>query len=197
MDVNMLRQRFSKANFFHWNSVSTPFIVMAYFSMLLIETWWEGTLILKCHCMFHLFVLSYNSWKARFIQVSLISGHVVTTISSDREQTTLISNRTYTNGTNQFFSLSLLSSQDVHMLILQTPLEETSVKMDLTETESLLNFTDVFVCGVPYNLVNTSREISNFTGCATLSSGVTLDPLPLNCSFDHQVRPCSHCLNEV
>ena len=86
----------------------------------------------------------------------------------------------------------------MHMLTLRTPLEETSVKMTITETEALVNnLTDVFVCGVPHDLGNASREISNFTGCAALSSDVTLDPLPLNCSSDNQVRPCSFCLNEV
>ena len=119
-------------------------------------------------------------------------------MSSDKEQITLTSDRTYANGANQFFSLSMSFSEDMHVLTLQTPLEETSVKVTITETGPLVNnFTDVFVCGVPRDLVNTSREFSNFTGCAALSSGVKIDPLPLNCNFDNQVRPCSFCLNEV
>lgn len=146
------------------------------------------------------FVFHYPPWKARFIQVSLINGHIVVKISSNGTQTTLTSRRTYTNGANQLFSLSLLSlDQGLYTLTLQTPLEETQeVKMQsITETEAALNLTDVFLCGVPNDLVNTTGEISNFTGCAAFSSGVTLDPLPLNCSYDNQTGPCLYCLNEV
>ena len=101
--------------------------------------------------------------------------------------------QTYTSGANQLFSLSLSNSS----LVLRTSLEETRMRLEFTKTEALLNHTNVFLCGVPDDLVNETGGISNFTGCAVLSSRVSLDPLPLNCVSSVQQRACSYCLNEV
>lgn len=104
----------------------------------------------------------------------------------------------YTNGANQFFSLSLSSAQNQHTLVLKTSLEETRKRLEFTETEAVLNHTSVFLCGVPNDFINETGGISNFTGCAALSSRIVLDPLPLNClSSVQQSRSCFYCLNEV
>ena len=103
--------------------------------------------------------------------------------------------RTYTNGANQFFSLSLSNSS----VVLRTSLEETRMSLEFTETDAVhvLNHTNVFLCGVPGDLVNETGGISNFTGCAALSSRIILDPLPLDCISSVQQTPCSYCLNKV
>lgn len=101
--------------------------------------------------------------------------------------------QTYTNGANQFFFLSLSNSS----LVLKTLLEEMRMSLEFTETEAVLNHTNIFLCGVPDDLANETGGISNFTGCAALSSRIILDPLPLDCVSSVQQTPCSYCLNEV
>lgn len=135
--------------------------------------------------------------KASSIQVSLLHGHIVVKITSNGEQMTLTSLQTYTNGANQFFSLSKSSFQDLHTLVLNTSLEETRMRLEFIETEALLNHTSVFLCGVPNDFMNETDGISNFTGCTTLSSRIMFDPLPLSCLSSVQQRSCSYCLNEV
>jgi hypothetical protein len=105
----------------------------------------------------------------------------------------LTSLQRYSNGANHFFSLSLSN----YSLVLKTSLEETMVTVVFTESEIVLNHTNIFLCGVPDDLVNETGQISNFTGCAALSSRVLLDPLSLSCSSSVQQRTCSYCLNEV
>lgn len=135
--------------------------------------------------------------KASSIQVSLVYGYIVVKISSNGEETTLTSLRTYANGAEQFFSLSLSSSQDhVRTLILQTSLEKTTQFTDL-EPKAVVNHTDIFLCGVPNNLTDVTEGIANLTGCAAFSSNVMLVPLPLTCHSAGQDEQCSYCLNEA
>ena len=108
---------------------------------------------------------------------------------------TLTSLQTYTNGADQFFSVSLSSNQDT--LVLKTSLEETIKRLEFTETEAALNHTNIFLCGVPDDLVNETGRISNFTGCAALSSRAVLHPIPLNCLSSVKDGQCSYCSNEV
>lgn len=131
--------------------------------------------------------------KASSIQVSLLYGHIVVKIVSNGAQMILTSLQRYSNGANHFFSLSLTNSS----LILKTSLEETRVAVVFIESEDVFNHTNIFLCGVPDDLVNETGQISNFTGCAALSSRVLLDPLPLSCNSYVQQRTCSYCLNEV
>ena len=105
----------------------------------------------------------------------------------------LTSLQTYTNGANHFFSLSLSNSS----LVLKTSLEETKMALEFMESELVLNHTNIFLCGVPDDLVNETGPVSNFTGCAALSSRIVLDPLPLSCTSSIQQRTCSYCLNQV
>ena len=102
----------------------------------------------------------------------------------------LTSLQTYANGANHLFSLSLSNSS----LVLKTLLEETMMAM---ESELVLNHTNIFLCGAPEGLVNETGPISNFTGCAALSSRIVLDPLPLICTSSVQQKTCSYCLNQV
>lgn len=101
--------------------------------------------------------------------------------------------QTYTNGANQFFSLSLSNSS----LVLKTSLEEMRMSIEFIETEAVLSHTNIFLCGVPGDLVNETGGISNFTGCAALSSRIILNPLPLDCISSVQQTTCSYCLNGV
>lgn len=119
-------------------------------------------------------------------------------ISSRGVETTLTSLQTYTNGANQFLSLSVSPTHELYTLTLQTMLEERKTQLPIADLENaIINQTDVFLCGVPNDLMNVTGEISNFTGCAALSSSMLLHPLPLNCNSDHQNDSCSNCLNEV
>lgn len=193
MDLNMLKRPFSRvtAIFCHWSSALVAFSLMVYWCMLSIKTWWAHILIFIFK---FLWIQFFNALcKASSVEVSLLYGHIVVKIVSNGEHLVLKSLQTYTSGANQLFSLSLSNSS----LVLRTSLEETRMRLEFTKTEALLNHTNVFLCGVPDDLVNKTGGISNFTGCAVLSSRVLLDPLPLNCVSSVQQRACSYCLNEV
>ena len=120
-------------------------------------------------------------------------------ISSNGEETALTSLQPYANGANQFLSLSLSSSQDSHILTLQTSQETRTERLPLTNStlQALLNCTQLFLCGVPDDLVNATGRVSNFNGCSALSSMAELSPLPLNCYSAKENGSCSYCLNEV
>ena len=139
--------------------------------------------------------------KASSIQVGIRNGHIEVNLHSGEEKATLASLHSYySNGANQFISLSLSQSEDLHILELQSPQEVIRTTLPCAEPlDALLNYTNISLCGAPAaSLVdNATRSFSNFTGCVALSSGVELDPLPLLCDAAHQDGQCPYCLNEV
>ena len=158
---------------------------------------------MDCTAVFLLNTLSrpFHIWpspKASSLQISLSLGFIVVQVSAGRLRRTLTSLHTYNSGLLQSFTVSL-SPPSMRTLLLVTEREETGRRLQSIETDKVLNYTEVFVGGLPES-EGAGLDVRNFTGCALLgdTAGDLSPPVPrcIGGCVDRR-SPCGYCSNDV
>ena len=115
-------------------------------------------------------------------------------MDSGNQHRTLTSEQTYNFGSNQEIVLSLSRSQ--RRILLSTDSEELDKGLQRVPTEAVLNYTEVFIGGLP-NGVGDDLGVSGFSGCLWMSSLAELSPGYPNCPVAGERSTCSYCSQEV
>lgn len=129
------------------------------------------------------------------IQIGLTYGNIVViaTATNGRSRT-LTSSFTYADGINHVLILSL--SRSLRTLILTTDREKTMKGLQFVPSEDVMNFTKIFLGGVP-TLLNEELRVPNISGCISISTVAELTPIPFRCTTENKDMDCSVCPDEV
>ncbi len=115
-------------------------------------------------------------------------------MDSGDQHRTLTSEQTYNFGSDQEIVLDLSGSR--RRLLLTTGTEELGKGLQRLPTEAVLNYTEVFIGGVPDEVGN-ELGFSNFTGCLWMSTLAQLNPECITCSAAVGRDLCTYCSQKV
>ena len=147
------------------------------------------SLLMSCNRFNFLFA------KVSSIQISLTYGYIVVKVTATNGRSrTLTSSSVYGDGTNHVLVLSL--SRSLRTLILTTDKEKTTKGLQFIPSEDVMNFTEIFVGGVP-SLISEELDLANISGCVGLSTVAELNPIPFPCTTGNDVMDCSLCSDKV
>ena len=107
---------------------------------------------------------------------------------------TLVSSGIYHSGSRQ--NVTVMLTQSMRGLLLRTRREETVRGLRNIAAEEVVNYSEVFIGGVPQE-IEVDMSVGNFTGCVRISSAAMFEtPSPL-CTVNGGQKECSYCLNQV
>ena len=81
-------------------------------------------------------------------------------------------------------------------LLLRTRQEETVRGLRNIAAEEVVNYSEVFIGGVPQE-IEVDIRAGNYTGCVHVSSAVMFETSSPLCTVNGGQKECSYCLNQV